>query len=362
MSKYVKYAEEHVPKEVSKLKPTWKGWIKKYTLSFTPLIALAVYHILVMALKTFLPPSWFEGLKFIVKLLGSLFFSFLSIPYSIFQPSSEIDKMGAVFEEMSLIVSALFFLFAVFWVVRSKEAETSVGLALLFTVVGGIIIGLSSKAEGYAVLIEIAKASRNIVLPCSIIASLLTFAGTELFRRSITYTLTDVAVEFIGGIWRRQRHAISYEDIGRVIVEQSAIGKALGYGTVIPVTKSAWGEEYYTRAVGGGVVGRGIGAGVGYARTLQEISRDPMKVLYAVPKPFEIASFIEQMIHTKFRAPIDQVYELRDIKGLLKKTIEEEGERSEIRREAMQEQLEALKKQMKESKNEAFKENREEKK
>jgi hypothetical protein len=97
------------------------------------------------------------------------------------------------------------------------------------------------------------------------------------------------------------------------VLEQSLFGRLLNYGTVIPVGVAEWGAEYYTREVGTEVEGDKVSAEVRYARTIKEVSRDPLKCLYGVKKPDEMKTVIEKMITAPFRAEIDQVKYLRKI-------------------------------------------------
>ncbi|MEM2795623.1 MAG: hypothetical protein QXY49_07200, partial [Thermofilaceae archaeon] len=53
---------------------------------------------------------------------------------------------------------------------------------------------------------------------------------------------------------------------------------------------------------------------VGYARVLKEVSRDPGKCLYGVKEPRKVKEAIETMIQAPYRAEIDQVRLLKDIK------------------------------------------------
>ena len=176
------------------------------------------------------------------------------------------------------------------WAARSREALGSTGLFLL--------LSLLLVFPDFSSPVKILARTSEIIVYTAPAASLATLVSTELYRRTIKYTIGDNAVVLEGGIIRRQKHVIPYQSITRVVLEQSFLGRLFGYGTVILVTPG-FGEELYTRAVGVGVLD-GAGGGAGYARTLVEVSRDPLKVLYAVPKPEEVLKLVEEKItHTR---------------------------------------------------------------
>ena len=66
-------------------------------------------------------------------------------------------------------------------------------------------------------------------------ASLLGFALLELDRHARTIAFTNVRLVAHGGLWEKWEHAARYEDIADIDVEQSAWGKLLGFGTLVPV-------------------------------------------------------------------------------------------------------------------------------
>jgi len=227
-----------------------------------------------------------------------------------FAPTIAVVVAGVTSSFMSinggwLVLWVLIVTFIVLWVLRSKEAGISVFATLVLSFIYFAVKFASIPPESFVYNPRIPEAvfSDTVAFAffISIIVSILTALGTEAYRRSIRYIVTRDEVVMVGGIWRRQEHHLPYHMIGRVIVEQSLFGRMLNYGTVILVSPASWGEEYYARAVGG-VGGRGVGIGVGYARVLQEISRDPMKCLYGISNPHEIANFISEKIKVPFRA------------------------------------------------------------
>ncbi|WP_457548691.1 PH domain-containing protein [Archaeoglobus sp.] len=267
---YLDYADYN-PNVVFTIRPSVFGFMRRYLLCLTPIVALAAYRFIDKFLYALLTPLKLLGLGFVVGIFNLSF--------------------------------VLFILLALAWVFRSSEVEGAVGLSLTIPLILALIkINMGSLGN----LIEVYL---NNVPTAIFIAVALMLIRTEIYRRTISYKLTDVGVEISGGIWRRQEQAIPYNQIGRVVLEQSIFGRILNYGTVIPVSSAEWGSEYYTRALG--VAGKVAGAG--YMRTLKEVSRDPLKCLYGVKNPKKIKEIIEKMMTATFRAEIDQVEYLKKI-------------------------------------------------
>ncbi|MCD6562860.1 MAG: PH domain-containing protein [Thermoproteales archaeon] len=243
-------------------------------------------------------------------LLGfvSLIIYFLSLFIaSLFNIQAYFVILYIVFLVFSLILS---------WVLRSKEALSSLVLGLTMIIILGHrkLINLSLTSL-FVVLLNIFQ---KYGLISSIIASVIVIFSIEIYRRSILYIITDTGIVLKGGIWRTQYHSIPYNQIGRVILEQSLVGKMLNYGTIIFVSAAEWGSEYYSRGLSASYEKKGIGLGMQYFRTLKEISRDPLKCLYGVKNPFVIRDVIEKMITAPYRAEIDQARYLREIRDMLK--------------------------------------------
>ena len=173
------------------------------------------------------------------------------------------------------------------WVLRSAEAVASSALALALPAALALASGPPSPVgalQGYLSWYPYG----------ALAASALTLLAVEARRRSYSYE--DAGVTIRAGIWRRQEQTIPYASIGRIILEQSLLGRLLGYGTVIIVSPAEWGAEYYTRGVEASIGRGGAAAGVFYARTLKEVSRDPGKCLYGVRRPREVKEAIEAML------------------------------------------------------------------
>jgi membrane protein YdbS with pleckstrin-like domain len=207
------------------------------------------------------------------------------------------------------------------WVFRSRFVTASVGLFILF-IIGSIGWYIHVHNISFTDIEGMVTAFRDVVenyLPevtrkSAIASSLLVLLYAESFRRSIKYIISKGGVTISGGIARKQEVFYPYTQISNAVVERGILARLLGYGTVILVSTGGWGNEMYTRMVGGGVVGsHNIGVGVGYARTLQEVSRDPLKCLYGVPKPNKVAEVIKSKLAFTYEALEKQTSLLEEI-------------------------------------------------
>lgn len=130
----------------------------------------------------------------------------------------------------------------------------------------------------------------------SVIISLIMVAFTELYRRSIQYTITNAGIKMKGGIVQLEEHVIPFNQIGRIIMEVGILGRLFNFGTIIPIGVAQWGSELGIKGVGvGGQKGK-VSAGVLYAKARQEVARTPLNCLLGVPQPQEIHTILENFI------------------------------------------------------------------
>lgn len=251
-----------------KVKPSVAGFARRYAQALIPLYAILISGCLATLIAS----------------------RIASIP----QPL--LDALAPLLALTALIVS---------WVLRSPEAAASSLLSLLIP----LMLALTEGGTASAVL------ERYLVqYPLSALAaSVATLAAVEVRRRSISYEVSDAGVSIKSGVWRRQEQTIPYTSIGRIVLEQSLLGRLFDYGTIIVVSSAEWGAEYYTRAVGFGKTP----VGVAYARTLKEVSRDPGKCLYGVRRPKEVRDAIESKLRETLGAEVEQVRLLKELRDKL---------------------------------------------
>ncbi len=271
MSRYTEYGMAHEPEVLEVVRPATAGFAAKYLASLSPLVALGVYSIAALLINP------------IIGIILSPF-DFVASIFGIH-----------VLPVLMPVLPLLLVLLLVAWVMNSDEATASILIALLISALAAVVVGNP-------------KAFSETLPAASLVASFVVLLRTELFRRSIEYVIDDTGIELKGGLIRKQGHRIPYNQIGRIVVERSILGRILNYGTVIPVGVADWGAEYYTRAFG---VADGIAAG--YARTVKEVARDPLKCLYGIRDPEIAAEKLGKMISVPFRADVDQVEYLKKI-------------------------------------------------
>jgi membrane protein YdbS with pleckstrin-like domain len=128
-----------------------------------------------------------------------------------------------------------------------------------------------------------------LVQPFSIIASVLVLSGTELFRRSIGYTITGHGIMIRGGIFRHVEQTIPHSRIGGVMFEQDLFGSRFNYGTLIPWRATSRDES----GVHGQLDTTEPGA-VSIDRT--GAPRDPLTCLFGIPDPKTAQHILEKMM------------------------------------------------------------------
>lgn len=226
------------------------------------------------------------------------------------------------------VLSYLFIILGVLvvaWVLRSRFTVFSTGLFIIIII---LLVGFNFHNTSNQVSLDNIVKWLNtlgtsyflkVVRISAIISSILSVLYAEGFRRSIRYIVDKGGVTIVGGLLRKQEVFYTFTQVSNVVIERGLIGRLLGYGSVILVSTGGWGNEMYTRMVGAGGTSHHAGIGVGYARTLQEVSRDPLKCLYGIPHPEEIGRLIQSKLSFTYEALEKQVSLLEDISKKISK-------------------------------------------
>ena len=232
------------------------------------------------------------------------------------------SQLGLLYPQLPAILSdalaplLLALAFMLSWILRSPEAAASTLLALALPLPLALLAEAPS-GDILALVQRLASRYTSLLTPSSLIASLLVTAGVEARRRSTVYEVSDTGVTIKAGIWRRQEQTIPYASIGRIVLEQSIVGRFFDYGTVIIVSSAEWGAEYYTRSFSL-AAGKGeSAASASYARTLKEASRDPGKCFYGVRRPSEVKKAIEARLQAVQGSELEQARYLKEIRDKL---------------------------------------------
>jgi len=203
---------------------------------------------------------------------------------------------------------------AIGWSLRIAEMWTGVALTLALSGIFGLLLVLYS---GTGIVQDRFLLFLNwiafLVQPFSILATLISLAWLEKFRKSIRYTITDKGISVRGGIWQIQEHLVPHAQIGRVVLEQNFLGTRYHFGTVIPVSTTQWGEETSFRGIGASGQKDSLGAGIMFAKGRQEASRSPMDCLYGIPDPEKARKILAEYSARQAEHEAEQVAYLKKI-------------------------------------------------
>lgn len=129
-----------------------------------------------------------------------------------------------------------------------------------------------------------------------LIFGILGVMGTEWYRQSHSYIITNRRIVITAhGLWHSER-SLTYSKINDLILDKSVIGSIFGFGTIIPLTASGIGSG--SDMAGGGVglstsmfgVNLGVGAAGGHS---QNVPKESITyTIFNIPAPDEIHSYI----------------------------------------------------------------------
>ncbi len=241
-------------------RPEPMSFLFRYILSFTPVMLFLLGNGIRGILNGFFPAaaSGFQALVPVPATPSSAGSRAAMAQYSAILDTGMPGMGELIALAILLIAPVCIFLLAA--AIGSELRRPEVWAGTLLTLIPGLIFayllaGSSSFSIEYLVLFP--QWIAFLVQPFSIAASLLVLWGTERFRRSIRYTITEDAVVIRGGIFRHVEQVIPHARIGGVIREEDLLGSRSGYGTVIP--RSITGDE---RGAPGQTSGAGTRAGL----------------------------------------------------------------------------------------------------
>ena len=112
-------------------------------------------------------------------------------------------------------------------------------------------------------------------------AAVFILAGIEVFRRSLTYTITRDVVIITGGIGKQVENVIPLHNVERILVMQGRLGRYFNTGTVLPQGVVLGNRDLDLRKYPAGNSGTHAGAHRGH-RSLADRSLDPYISLFGV--------------------------------------------------------------------------------
>jgi hypothetical protein len=261
--------------------PSARGFFSRYLLCLTPVV-LAGFSVLVL---TYLMNMLTESSGSVVRSLGTI-----------------VPELPAFIEITVLLIAPVgIFLFFIFIGDLTNHAEIWIGAALtmLLSGIGALYLVLTSAEPTLTTpfLLSLFRWIAYLVQPASVIATVLVLISTELFRRSIRYTLYGDLVKITGGVWTPVEHLIAYKQIGRIKVKQSWFNRLIHVGSIVFA-----GGMYHGRDPGrtdsGGLPGTESLLS-GYTLISPESVHSPLDCLYGIKNPEKAKELLEQKILQK---------------------------------------------------------------
>jgi hypothetical protein len=198
-----------------------------------------------------------------------------------------------------LIAPVGIFLFFIFIGDATNHAEIWIGagLTLLLSAVGAFYqvysVGIPIMSTQY--LLSLFQWIAYLVQPASVIAAVLVLIGTELFRRSVRYTLFRDMVRIAGGVWTPVEHLIAYKQIGRIVIKQNRFNRLIHVGTIQFAGAMYHGMNPGSIGTTSDTTGT-EGLVSGYTLISPDKVYSPLDCLYGIKNPEKAKELLEQKI------------------------------------------------------------------
>jgi hypothetical protein len=258
--------------------PSARGFLSRYLLCLTP-IALAGLSVLVL---TYLMTMLTESSASIVRSLGTI-----------------APELPAYIEITILLIAPVgIFLFFIFIGDVTSHAEIWIGAALTM-LLSGIVAFYIVLTSGLATvttpfLLSLFRWIAYLVQPASVVATVLVLIGTELFRRSIHYTLYGDLVRITGGVWTPVEHLIAYKQIGRIKVKQNWFNRLIHVGSIMFAGAMYHGMD--TGRTDSDTLPGTESLLSGYTLISPESVHSPLDCLYGIKNPEKAKELLEQKV------------------------------------------------------------------
>jgi len=258
--------------------PSAQGFLSRYLLCLTPLVLAGISVLILTYLQAILTASS------------------VSVVHSL---ETIVPELPAFIEITVLLIAPVgIFLFFIFIGDATNNPEIWIGAALtmLLSVIGASYIVLTSGLPTVTTpfLLSLFRWIAYFVQPASIVATVLVLIGTELFRRSIRYTLYGDLVRITGGVWTPVEHLIAYKQIGRIMVKQNWFNRLIHIGSLLFAGAMYHGMDT-GRTDSGGLPGTESLLS-GYTLISPESVHSPLDCLYGIKAPEKAKELLEQKI------------------------------------------------------------------
>jgi hypothetical protein len=222
---------------------------------------------------------------------------------------SPFDKFIRDYADIGLWISVLLTTAVPVSVIRIEFKWGPVMLAVgVLSVAATVVLGIDPKYSYY-------------------FSILLSFGGmylVELYRKAHVFYITNRRIVTEARIIFQKSNELSYDKINNIVLEQSIVGRLLGFGTIIPVTASGLGMGADAAAVTVGAQGSMadnllVSGQVTGERSIQIPRTRSMYALFGVANPEEVRNIISRYMHEYVQAPylMRMTEQLEDIKNAL---------------------------------------------
>ena len=263
-------------------RPALRGFFTRYLLGLTPVFLVGISLL---------------ALPFIRDLVNG---SFKSTVISLQTIVPELSQYLEIAVLLIAPVGIFLFFIGLGDLIHRPEIWTGAGLTLLLSGIGALVMVQGSDgallSTGY--LLTVFQWVAYLVQPFSLVAAALVIVGDEAFRRTLRYTLTRDVVIITGGIWTQVENVIPLQQIERIVLVQSLLGRLLRFGTIVP-------EGKVFGLAGADMTGHNeTGTILRDADRVSVLHRqrasNPIVCLYGVLHPGDVKERIEQTMQKKF--------------------------------------------------------------
>jgi hypothetical protein len=258
--------------------PAPRGFLSRYLLGLTPVVLAGISLLALIYLQSVVvtfPPALVTSLKTLVPELPA-------------------------FIDLTVLLIAPFGIFLLFiWigdVTSHSEIWIGAALTLLLSGIGAFyqVSGFGIPTVSTAYLLLFFQWTAYLTQPFSVVASVLVITGTEIFRRSIRYTIMRDVIRITGGVWTPVEHLITYPQIGRIIIKQNRFNRFIHVGTIILAGTLYRGTD----------TGRNGTAGTssmvtGYTLVSPEGAPGPLDCLYGIRELEKVKELLEKKIQQR---------------------------------------------------------------
>jgi hypothetical protein len=255
--------------------PSPRGFLSRYLLGLTPVV-LAGFSLLLL--------TWMQSVV-------------APAPTALEQSLQTLVPELPAFIDMTMVLIAPIGIFLLFIYLgdATNHSEIWIGaaLTLLLSGIGAFyqVLGMGIPSVSTPYLLLLFQWTSYLTQPFSVIASVLVIIGTEVFRRSIRYTIYRDVVRITGGVWTPVEHLIAYQQIVRIIVKQNRFNRFIHVGTIILAGSVLRGTDTGRNGTAGT-----NGTGTGYTLVAQNGARGPLDCLYGIRDPENVKELLEKKI------------------------------------------------------------------